>query len=143
VKRIIIVDEQALFASAIAKILEKPGSWRVVDIFNFGEEAVKKVPLRYIDLLLLSNELPDTSGLESCRQLHRRLPSLPIFVWGNHWSPSLIRSAQAQGARGLMTKDISPAELISGVAKGLEGSTFYSSSITELLLDEGKSSGEV
>lgn len=130
-KRIIIVDQQKLFAATVATLIEKNPDWSVVDMFHNGQDAVNHIPERYADLALMALDLPTLNGLESCRHLSQQLP---IILWEHFWSPSLIKMAKAQGAAALLTKDIHSQELRHAIQAVLNGQSFYSASITEMLL---------
>ncbi|MCI4666776.1 MAG: response regulator transcription factor [Bacteroidia bacterium] len=134
-KRIILVDRQKLFAEGIASLLEKSPNWKVIDIFHDGAEAIREVPGRYADLLIMSLDLAHQNGLEACKAIHKLCPKLPIILWESYWSSDLLRIARKNGAGTILSKDISFPELAYAVELSIRGSHYFSPSITEYLLN--------
>jgi two-component system response regulator EvgA len=56
------------------------------------------------DLVLLDVGLPDISGIEVARRLHRRDPELAIVVTSTHDRGEYGELATAAGARGFVSK---------------------------------------
>jgi DNA-binding response OmpR family regulator len=65
--RILVVEDEADLASAIAISLRRDGY--AVDVAEDGASALERVVLNDYDLLCLDLNLPDTDGLDVCRQV--------------------------------------------------------------------------
>jgi DNA-binding response OmpR family regulator len=65
--RILVVEDEPDLASAIAISLRRDGY--AVDIANDGASAIDRVVVNDYDLLCLDLNLPDTDGLDLCRQV--------------------------------------------------------------------------
>ncbi len=65
--RILVVEDEPDLASAIAISLRRDGY--AVDVANDGASAIDRVVVNDYDLLCLDLNLPDTDGLDLCRQV--------------------------------------------------------------------------
>lgn len=74
---ILVVDDEKEIVRALQRSLVAHG-YTVLTASN-GQEALKAIRRRHLDLLLLDLMLPDMSGLEVCRQV-RAESNLPIII---------------------------------------------------------------
>jgi two-component system KDP operon response regulator KdpE len=74
---ILVVDDEKEIVRALQRSLTAHG-YSVLTASN-GQEALKAIRQRHLDLLLLDLMLPDMSGLEICRQV-RAESNLPIII---------------------------------------------------------------
>ncbi len=74
---ILVVDDEKEIVRALQRSLAAHG-YTVLTASN-GQEALKAIRRRHLDLLLLDLMLPDMSGLEVCRQV-RAESNLPIII---------------------------------------------------------------
>ena len=74
---ILVVDDEKEIVRALQRSLAAHG-YTVLAASN-GQEALKVIRRRHLDLLLLDLMLPDMSGLEICRQV-RAESNLPIII---------------------------------------------------------------
>ncbi len=65
--RILVVDDEAQLADAVARGLRRDGY--AVDVAYGGVEALEKASINSYDLVCLDLTMPDLDGLEVCRQL--------------------------------------------------------------------------
>ena len=132
--RIILVEPLQLLADSIQAIFQQKEKMEVVAPYQSGDDCIHHLTRRFPDLLLISQNLPDMNGLECCRQIHLQIPQLPILIWGNDWSASLLHIALQHGARGILEKTIDSHELYRLIQMCLKGMTVFSSGLTERFL---------
>ncbi|MCL4136451.1 UNVERIFIED_CONTAM: hypothetical protein GTU68_058785 [Idotea baltica] len=77
-KSVLVVDDEEHIATLLATNLELEGYTPYVAYD--GKTALSIIEERHIDLVMLDVMLPDTSGLELCRQLKRGRKNLPILM---------------------------------------------------------------
>lgn len=70
--RILVVDDEAEFADAVAKGLRREGY--AVDVANDGEAALDKVGVTAYDLICLDITMPGIDGLEVCKNIREEAP---------------------------------------------------------------------
>jgi DNA-binding NarL/FixJ family response regulator len=120
--RILIVDDQRLFAESLRTVLESMDSdFTVVGLAENGEAALAVVDELTPSIVLMDVRMPKLDGVEATKQLHFRRPELPILMLTTFEDEEYVRHALQYGASGYMLKSISPAELVSCIHAVLNG----------------------
>jgi DNA-binding NarL/FixJ family response regulator len=101
--RVLIVDDHAGFRRSAGRSLEATG-WQVVGEATTGGEAVAALERCRPDVVLLDVGLPDVSGIEVARRLHRDAPGLAVVLISTHDRAEYAELAKASGARGFLNK---------------------------------------
>jgi two-component system phosphate regulon response regulator PhoB len=112
---VLIVEDEAALVTLLRYNMEREGL-RVVSAGD-GDEALLLAAEEKPDLILLDWMLPQTSGIEVCRQLRRKpetrgVPILMLTARGEE--ADLVRGLDS-GADDYMIKPFSPAELVARV----------------------------
>ncbi|HSB01104.1 MAG TPA: response regulator transcription factor [Anaerolineales bacterium] len=128
---ILIVEDHALFAQSLLRVLREKGHWDVVAIAGSAEEALEKIPGLAVDLVLVDVSLPKTSGISLVFLLHEKYPNLPCVMLSGHLSPHYVRTSLEAGARGYLVKDRADKILI-GIRRVLEGEIYVSEELQNL-----------
>jgi two-component system chemotaxis response regulator CheB len=71
-KRVLIVDDSALYRQSIQNVLRDIADVTVVGVANNGVEALEKIEQLDPDLLTLDVQMPDMDGIEVLREIRRR-----------------------------------------------------------------------
>ena len=116
--RILVVDDEDLVRSVMARCLEEEG-YAVVQARN-GREALERLADDgSIDLVLSDLVMPVMSGRELARELSSRRPELPVlWISGHPWEPAL-GDAPRQPAEPVLQKPVAAAALREAVAGAL------------------------
>jgi two-component system cell cycle sensor histidine kinase/response regulator CckA len=116
--RILVVDDEDLVRSVLARCLEEEG-YAVVQARN-GREALERLAEDGgIDLVLSDLVMPVMSGRELARELSSRRPELPVlWISGHPWEPALA-DAPRQPAEPVLQKPVATAALREAVARAL------------------------
>ncbi len=111
-KVVLIVDDSATMRRMIMTSLRELDGIRFEEAAN-GLEAVEKLVLRPIDLLILDINMPDMHGLEVLRFLqgHSRFSSLAVLVLTTIGDDSIKAEALSSGASAYVTKPFDPPAL--------------------------------
>ena len=114
VLRVMLVDDHALVRSAIRQAITAPDI-EVVGEASTAEEALALAPTLRPDVMLLDLDLPGMSGSHLVRELAPRLPQTKIVMLTVSTSRRDLLDAMRHGARGYLTKDLSPDALLRSV----------------------------
>jgi two-component system, NarL family, response regulator NreC len=128
---IFLVEDHAIFAQSIRRLLHEKGHLDVVAIAGSAEEALEKIPALEVDLVLVDVSLPQRSGISLVLLLHQQYPTLPCVMLSGHMSPHYVRSSLEAGARGYLIKDRAEGILI-GIQRVLEGEIYVSEELRSL-----------
>jgi DNA-binding NarL/FixJ family response regulator len=141
--KILIVDDQRLFAESLAGILSGLGEGVLgeVRIAGTGEEALQLVPRYRPDLVLLDIFMPGMGGLETLRLLHEAHPGVKVLMLTTFGYDTYVKEAVLGGASGYLLKDTTPQEVWSALSAVLNGQTVLSPAVVESLSGKPRTPG--
>lgn len=110
IRAILLVDDEAEFASTLAERLKLRGFSATVALD--GENALKILETEPADLVLLDVMLPGMHGIEVLRRIRERLPELPVILLTGQAGAKDGIEGMKQGARGYLSKPVDLRELL-------------------------------
>ena len=78
--RVLVVDDHPAFRRALTSALEMVDGIDVAGEAGGGEAACQEVEHLRPDLVLMDLSMPDLSGIDATRRIHRRQPELPVVI---------------------------------------------------------------
>lgn len=85
------------------------------------------------DVLLLDINLPDTSGIELCKIIKQRFPSVFVLGLSTFNQQSFIAKMMDHGASGYLLKNATQAELLEAIQIVIKGKTYLSEEAADVL----------
>ena len=76
--RVLVVEDDDLFAQAVRTLLEADGRLEVVGTARDGHEGVELAETLRPDVVLMDIVLPGMDGVEATREIRRRQPTIPV-----------------------------------------------------------------
>jgi DNA-binding NarL/FixJ family response regulator len=125
---ILIVEDHAVFAQALLRVLRDKGHLEITAVVHSAEEALEIIPDLDLDLVLVDVSLPKRSGISLVIALHAKYPKLPCVMLSGHASQHYARSSLAAGARGYLVKDHAN-EILKGIERVLQGEIYVSEEV--------------
>jgi len=122
---ILLVEDHAILAQALLRVLQEKGQLDVIAVAKSAEEALERIPDLKVDLVLVDVSLPKRSGISLVFVLHQRYPDLICVMLSGHLSPHYARRSLEAGARGYLIKD-HPDGILEGIQKILDGEIYVS-----------------
>jgi DNA-binding NarL/FixJ family response regulator len=114
--RVLIADDQLLFAEALAALLESDDRIEVVGVAANGAEAVDFARKLEPDLVLMDIRMPLMTGVEATERILAWMPETKVIVLTAHGSAVEVEQALMAGADGCITKDDLGLGLVETVA---------------------------
>jgi DNA-binding NarL/FixJ family response regulator len=109
--RVMIVDDHPLVRSAVARAIGGSDMVVVAEVAT-AEEALEVAPRVAPDIMLVDIALPGMSGVQLVRELAPRLPATKILMLTMSSADRDVADAMRYGAKGYLTKDVSPEALV-------------------------------
>ena len=125
---ILLVEDHAIFAKVLIRMLQERGNLNIIAVAKSAEEALEKIPDLDVDLVLVDVSLPQRSGISLVIALHAKYPELPCVMLSGHVSQHYARSSLEAGARGYLVKDHAE-EILEGIALVLQGEIYVSEEV--------------
>lgn len=119
--RVLIVDDHPVVRRGVRELLHDEFPHALFTELDSGEAAVSKVEDETFDVALLDLSMPGRGGLDALKEIRTRRPRLPVLVHSHHAEQQYAIRAIRAGARGYVTKDTAPDELVRAVREVVAG----------------------
>jgi DNA-binding NarL/FixJ family response regulator len=133
--RIIIADDHELVRRGLAATLADVEGWSIVAQAANGRQAAELVVTHKPDVAILDLSMPELNGLDATRLILAAEPATRVLILTAHESEQSIREVLSAGAQGYVLKSDAGRILVSAVAALLDGRTFFTSKVTQLVLE--------
>jgi len=141
--RIVLADDHLIVRRGLKQILGEEADFQVVGEAADGNEALKRVREDAFDVLVLDMSMPGRSGIELIKLIKDEKPKLPILILTMHQEEQYAVRAIKSGAKGYLTKESAPEQLVSAIHKLASGGVFITPTVAErLAMDFGASEDE-
>lgn len=131
--RVFLVDDHALFRSGVRNELEGK-----VDIVGDAEDiasAVAGITATGPDVVLLDVHLPSGGGQAVISAVAPAAPQVRFLALSASDAPEDVIAVIRAGARGYVTKTISPSELVDAIRRVADGDAVFSPRLAGFVLD--------
>ncbi len=132
--RILIADDHEIVRRGLRALIESQANWEVVGEAVTGREAVELARQFVPQVAVLDVSMPEMNGLEATRQILKALPQTEVLILTMHESEQVVREVLDSGARGYVLKSDAGRDLISAVEALRQRRPFFSSRVSEMLL---------
>ena len=130
--KILLVDDHAVVRAGLRGLLATMSRTELVEAAT-GEDALALVRAARPDLVILDLNLPGIGGLELVRRLLAENRTARLLVLSMHAEPLYAARAIEAGARGYLSKNAAPEELLRAVRKVAEGGRYIENDIAQEL----------
>jgi len=113
--RVLIADDEPLFAEALAVLLDADERIEVVGRAGDGTQAVKLAQELDPDVVLMDLSMPGVDGFGATRQILAGEGDTHIVVLSGSADPADIAKARDAGAAGYITKDRIAERLVEAI----------------------------
>jgi DNA-binding NarL/FixJ family response regulator len=130
---VVLVDDHAIFRAGVRAELD--GLVTILGEAGDVESAVREIIERTPDVVLLDVHLPGGGGVEILRRLSTEAPDAKCLALSVSDDPEDVIAVIRAGARGYVTKTISPTELVDAIRRVQEGDAVFSPRLAGFVLD--------
>ena len=119
--RILIAEDEKTQRDLLEGFLKKEGF--LVEAVANGRQAIEKIERDFFDIAFLDYKMPELDGLQTLREIRKRLPDLPVVMMTAYGTVETAVASMKEGALDYLTKPIDLEELLLIIQKVLERST--------------------
>ena len=113
--KVAIVDDDEGIRASLAVLIKRASNFRLLGDYPDAESALKEIPQRQPDVVLMDINLPGMKGYECVRQLKAQLPQVQFLMLTVYEdSESLFNSLKA-GASGYLLKRTASERLLDAI----------------------------
>ncbi len=113
--RVLVVDDQPLFAEAISVLLKLNEGIEVVGTAADGQEAVDRAIALEPDLVLMDIQMPRLDGIAATRRIRRRLPHTKVLMMTALTGDEYVEQALQAGAEACVRKFSHAGDLLTAI----------------------------
>ncbi len=123
---ILIADDHLLFAKLMSNLLLSANNVNIAGIASDGEETLKMIGEKKIDIVLLDIGMPKIDGLQVLKELKSNYPGIKIIVVSSRNDAWLIKKSLNTGALGYLTKSANDFEVLEAIKTVYNGESYCS-----------------
>ncbi len=138
--RVMIVDDHKLLVEGLRKLIDESGTAVVANIAYDASECRNLLSFGLPDVLMLDINLPDTNGVELCKELKERYPDIRILALTSYSEYSTIRQMLDNGASGYVLKNAMSEEVLEGISTVAAGQIFLCHEVDLLMKKQPETS---
>src|SRR4249919_952100 len=133
--KVFLLDDHEIVRRGIREMLETEGDITVIGESGLAEEAARRIPALRPDVAILDARLPDGSGIDVCREIRSRDPSIAALILTSFDDDEALFAAIMAGAAGYVLKQIRGSDLIDSVRRVAGGQSLLDPAVTARVLE--------
>ena len=128
-KTVAIVEDDLLLQQHLIEIIKAAEDITCLGAVSSAEEAEKKIPSLYPDVVLMDINLPGKSGIDCIRELKKRLPEVEVVMLTAYEEEDNIFRALKEGASGYIIKSSNSNDILEAIRDVFAGESPFSGPI--------------
>lgn len=134
--RILLADDHPLFLDGLVSLLKREADFEVVVTASNGLEAVNAAEQHAPDVCILDVNMPVMDGIETVKQIRSKKMDSKIIMLTTFNDLEFIKALVQQNISGYVLKNSTGDELVNAVRKVVEGKTWFSPEVQQLLTED-------
>jgi len=132
--RVALVEDDAQLRHLFKGWIEAAAHMELVGEFADAESAMRDLPNRAVDVVMVDINLPGSNGIECVRTLKPRMEATQFMMVTVYSDAELIFDALGAGATGYLLKRSSRDELLAAIAEIVSGGSPMSGGIARMII---------
>lgn len=130
-----IVEDDNRIRESLTVLIDGTENIRCVSAHRTAEEALRQIPLKKPDVVIMDISLPEMSGIECVKQLKTLRPQLQILMLTMYENSQQVFESLKAGASGYLVKRTSPAEILKAIEDVHGGASPMSGKIARAVVE--------
>ena len=140
--RIMLVDDHKLILEAWKILFDSNEEIVVVKTASSAKDAIDFSLVYKPDVILMDINLGEESGIEICQEISNTLPKTKIIGLSFHDNVQIVKKIIDNGAKGYLTKNVSPDEVIEAIRTVYNGGNYICKDIQSKFIQNDLFGGE-
>jgi DNA-binding NarL/FixJ family response regulator len=129
--RLVIVDDHKMMRETWKMILQQDPRIDVIAECASGAEAIQCAEKEEPDVILMDINMSPVNGFEATQKINHAHPEIKIIGLSINNQPAYVRHMLQLGAKGYMTKNSSPEEMLKAIETVCNGGTYICKEIRD------------
>lgn len=135
IAKILLVDDHKIIRKALKLFFSNAQESFVIYEAGSGNEALKMIRKQVFDLIITDINMPVMDGIELTIEVQKIRPQIKVLALSMMNDNLNIKKMLQAGAKGYLLKDCDEAELLTAVNAVLNGKTYYSPEVKQVVMD--------
>ena len=135
---VLIVDDHPVVRVGLRSLLSHESTIEVVGDAATAAEAVAQAARLQPDVIIMDVRLPDSSGVEACREIRSADPGVYIVMLTSHADEDAVFNSIMAGAAGYLLKQVAGQELAQAIEAVAAGQSLLDPAVTHKVLEKIK-----
>jgi DNA-binding NarL/FixJ family response regulator len=131
--KLFIVDDHYMVVEGIRSLLQQEAGLEWTGHASNAASCLAFLRQQQPDVILMDINLPDKSGIDLCREVKEKYPSIFVLGLSTFNQESFISKMMDNGASGYVLKNATKEELLEAIETVIKGKLFLSSDAAQLL----------
>lgn len=141
--QLFIVDDHYMVIEGIRSLLQQEPGIELVGHAMNAASCLAFLQQQQPDMILMDINLPDQSGIDLCKQVREKYPSVFVLGLSTFNQQSFIQRMMDNGASGYILKNASADELKAAVQTVIRGRIYLSSEASRMLRTPAAEEGPI
>jgi len=134
--RVVIADDHPVVRDGLRLAIERRGKGIVIVAeASDGMEVLEIAGTKPSDVFILDITMPKMNGIETARELLRRLPGAKIIMLSFHDTKAMVEESLSAGARGFLTKETATRNVVDAIIAVHAGGFYLSPAIAHYVVE--------
>lgn len=134
-KKIVIVEDHPLFRAMLRQLIKREPGLTVCGEADNAPEALTLIEQLHPDAAIVDLTLAGSNGLDLIKDLAARKLLLPVLVLSMHAEGIYADRVRRAGAKGFVSKQAPPAEVLAALRTVLAGGLHFSEGVSRTILE--------
>jgi two-component system response regulator DevR len=132
--RLVLVDDHQVVRLGLKALFDTVPHLAVVGEAGTAKEAIEAARNYQPDVILMDVRLPDSSGVEACREIRSENPTTRVLMLTSYADEAAIIDSIVAGACGYLLKQINPDRLVEAVDVVSQGGSLLDPEVTRTVV---------
>ena len=133
--KLLLVDDHEIFLDGLESLLSSSDQIHIIATALNGKLALEEIGLNLPDVLITDLSMPEMDGIKLVKEVKEKYPEIKILVLSMHDDRETIMQIMMVEAEGYLLKNTGKKELLRAIDRLMDGGTFYSSRVMEIMLE--------
>lgn len=130
---VLVVEDHPLVSEGLKAIFEREPDITCLSVVDTGKDLLTKLQHQRPDVIVMDINLPDTNGLDLCKQVKERYPTIHILALSINNEKAIIKKIIENGASGYLLKDAAQYEIVDAINAVTQHKKYFSLSASMTL----------
>ena len=131
--KVFIVDDHYMVIEGIRSLLQNEKGIEWLGHATNAASCMSFLHNQVPDIILMDISMPDKSGIDLCKEVKEKYPSVFIIGLSTFNQQSFIQKMMENGASGYVLKNATQEEIMEAIATVAKGKTYLSDAVSQVL----------